>query len=260
MKTTIKSLLLLTLISLIACNGENTTTSHAHEDKKGHKHHDHGHSHDHNHDHGHKHDHHGHGHHHHGAANEHMHQTSFKELVDRFEGKDRDAYQKPEQVVQFLGDMKGKTIIDIGAGTGYFSFPLAKAGAKVIAADVDERFLNYIENKKENQRMTDDQLISKKVPYDSPDLKNGEVDMAIIVNTYHHIENRKLYFAKVKKGLKPGGELVVIDFFKKETPFGPPVKMKLSEDQVMAELKIAGFKEFDVNQKLLPYQYIIRAK
>lgn len=254
MKAPITSLILLAVIFLTACNGDKTTNHTHHHDKKGHEHKGHDHKgHDHK---GHDH----HGHHHHGDANEHMHQTSFEELVARFEGKERDTYQKPAEVVKSLGNVNGKTIIDIGAGTGYFSFPLAKAGAKVIAADVDDRFLKFIKEKQEKLGISNQQILPKKVPYDSPDLKNGEVDMAIIVNTYHHIENRTAYFSKVKMGLKPGGELVVIDFFKKETPFGPPVNMKLSEEQVIAELKTAGFKEFDTNQKLLPYQYIIKAK
>lgn len=201
-----------------------------------------------------------HGHHHHGDANAHMHKTTFEELVNRFEGKERDEYQKPEKVVAYLGDVQGEKIIDIGAGTGYFSFRLAEAGATVIAADVDDRFLSYIENKKTELGIMDEQVIVKKIPYDSPDLTEGEVDKAIIVNTYHHIENRGEYFAKVKKGLKPDGELIVIDFFKKKTPVGPPIKMKMSEEQVEKELRTAGFKDFTTNQDLLPHQYIITAK
>jgi len=243
----IKTLLLIpiTFLLITSCNEPPTAqTEHKH---------DHGHKHEgHKHEHGHKHA--------HGDANKHMHETSFEELVKRFEGSERDKYQKPNEVIKFLGNVEGKTIIDIGAGTGYFSFPLAQAGARVIAADVDERFLAYIKKKKEKLGMTDKQVIPKKVPYDTPNLKNGEADMAIIVNTYHHIEDRKIYFNKVKNGLKKGGELVVIDFFKKETPMGPPVELKLAEDQVISELKTSGFNEFDINVKLLPYQYIIRAK
>ena len=84
--------------------------------------------------------------------------------------------------------------------------------------------------------------------------------MVFIVNTYHHIENRGQYFSEVKKGLKKNGKLVVIDFLKKDTPVGPPVKMKLSEQEVVGELMNAGFTKFDVNIDLLPYQYIIIAK
>lgn len=84
--------------------------------------------------------------------------------------------------------------------------------------------------------------------------------MVLIVNTYHHIDNRAEYFAKVKKGTKNNGELVVIDFFKTDVPVGPPTDHKVSIDEVIAELKKAGYTSFEVNVDLLPYQFIIEAK
>lgn len=198
--------------------------------------------------------------HHHGEANAHMHKHDYNELVARFESKERDDYQQPEKVMEYLGDMKGMRIMDIGAGTGYFSFRMANKGASVIAADVDDKFQDYIKTKRDSLHLGEDQLTLRKIPYDSPALAEGEVDKVIIVNTYHHIGDRIKYFSEVKKGLKDGGELVVIDFFKKELPYGPPVDMKLSEEEVKKELSEAGFDTIEVNSDLLQYQYIIRAK
>jgi hypothetical protein len=90
-------------------------------------------------------------------------------------------------------------------------------------------------------------------------LQPGEVDLVFLVNVYHHIEKRPVYFAEVRQGLKPEGRLVVIDFFKKDTPVGPPVEMKLEAEQIVEELRAAGFGRFEVNETLLPYQYIITA-
>jgi len=192
------------------------------------------------------------------SANEHMHQSSTEDLIKRFESPERDAYQKPEKVLDFLGDLKSKRVIDIGAGSGYFSVKLAEKGAKVIAADVSDDFQNALKKRIESNNLTNIEL--RKIPFDSPSLANEEVDMVLIVNTYHHIENRSAYFAKVQKGTKPTGELILIDFFKTEVPVGPPTNHKISIDQVIAELKEAGYDSFEVNVDLLPYQYIIRAK
>jgi ubiquinone/menaquinone biosynthesis C-methylase UbiE len=212
----------------------------------------------HNHEHGHQK---GEAHkHHHGHSNEHMNSTSFEELAKRFESKERDEYQQPEKVIAFLGDVSGQTIMDIGAGTGYFSFKLAEAGAKVIAADVDDRFQNYIKEKKEELSVTDEKIELRKIPYDTPNLANEEVNMVLIVNTYHHIEDRISYFEKVKKGLKPNGKLVVIDFFKKELPIGPPSKMKIERSKVSKELKEAGFSNIEINDELLEYQFVLIAQ
>lgn len=196
-----------------------------------------------------------HGHHHdHNKSNEHMNQSSFEDLVARFEDSTRIEWQKPDEVVALLGEIDGKSIMDIGAGTGYFAFRLAEKGANVIAADVDERFIDFI-NKKENDKVT-----TRKVPYDSPNLAKAEVDAVIIVNTYHHIENRTAYFKQVLEGLKENGQLMIVDFKKAKTTHGPPVDHKLSEEEVMKELETAGFTDFEVNSELLEEQYVIMAK
>lgn len=202
---------------------------------------------------------HGHGH-HHGEANKHMHASDFNDLVDHFESKERDEYQEPEKVLKFIGDIHGLTVMDLGAGSGYFSFRFADAGANVIAADVNQQFQDYIKKKRDSLNIDPGKLALRKVAYDDPMLAEQEVDKVVIVNTYHHIEDRVNYFSKVKKGLKRGGELFVIDFVKEEVPYGPPVEMKLTADEVAKELKKAGFSQVLVNDKLLKYQYIIRAR
>ncbi len=193
------------------------------------------------------------------TANDFMNSFGFNSLVERFEGKERTAYQKPKKVMEYIGDVSDQTIIDIGAGTGYFTFRLAEKGAKVIAADVDDRFLNYMKEKMDTLQFQYPVEL-RKVPYDSPNLKNAEVEKALIVNTYHHIDERVNYFSKVKKGLKPNGTLIVIDFFKKELEHGPPMRYKVSADEVVEELKKAGFTSFKKEMELLEYQYIITAQ
>jgi len=161
-------------------------------------------------------------------------------------------------VLAYLGELKGKRIMDIGAGSGYFSVKLAAQGAQVIAADVNEEFLAHI-----NERIAQEGLKNietRKIPYDAPGLDKGEVDMVLIVNTYHHIEDRTAYFAKVKNGTTADGELVVIDFCKANVPVGTPVGHKVSIDEVIAELKQSGYTAFAVEVALLPYQYIVRAR
>ena len=89
------------------------------------------------------------------AANQFMHQADFDQLAARFEDPARAEWQKPEKTIASLGPLDGKTVADIGAGTGYFSFPISKQAAKVIAIDIDKRFLDYIDAEKtdaENRR------------------------------------------------------------------------------------------------------------
>ena len=194
----------------------------------------------------------------HGTANEYMRQSSMEKLIRRFESPERDAYQQPRKVLEYLGELKGKTVMDIGAGSGYFSVKLADAGARVIAADVDDEFQEFLQRRIQENDLSN--IETRKIPYDDPGLSKEEVDMVLMVNSYHHIENRPDYFAKVGEGIKPDGELVIIDYFKFQIPVGPPVNHKVSMDVVVNELKEAGFTAFDINVELLEYQFVIRAK
>ncbi|MCI4666678.1 MAG: class I SAM-dependent methyltransferase [Bacteroidia bacterium] len=201
-----------------------------------------------------------HGHETHGHANHFMNKISFEELVSRFEDSARLEWQKPDAVISMLGDISGLKVMDIGCGTGYFAFRLVEAGADVVCSDVDDRFLSYVNDKSKSSQLEGGSLETKKLPYDSPELDPAEVDVVIIVNTYHHIEKREAYFAQVLKGLKENGRLMVVDFVKEEVPEGPPVEMKFSGEEVMAELTTAGFSDFLLDEELLPYQYVLVAR
>ena len=193
------------------------------------------------------------------AANKFMHGSDFHELVARFEDPARAQWQKPGEVIASLEPLNGKTVADIGAGTGYFAFPLAKKAAKVIAIDIDQRFLDYIEQKKRAEK-TGGNIETRLTASNASGLKPGEADVVLIVDTFHHIEDRIEYLKKLKGGLGKAGLLVIIDFKKEKPPPGPPIELRLAPEQVESELKSAGFAVVSTDRDLLPYQYIIKAK
>ena len=193
------------------------------------------------------------------AANRFMHQADFDQLTARFEDPARAEWQKPGKVIASLGPLEGKTVADIGAGTGYFSFPISKQAAKVIAIDIDQRFLDYISQKKQTQKI-DGNIETRLTKPDSSGLKPREADMVLIVDTYHHINGRVEYLRRLKKCVRQDGVLVIIDFKKVKTPSGPPVELRVAEDQVESELKSAGFTIVSADRETLPYQYIVKAR
>lgn len=205
---------------------------------------------------------HGHGHgHHHGSANEFMNAMDFEELVKRFDNEERNDWQKPDEVVAKLGDLTGKTVVDLGAGSGYFTVRLAAAGANVIALDIDDRFLQHIEQRLEGEEEAVRKRVStRKTPEDAAAIGDAEADMVLTVDTYHHFGDRETYFAKLAKGLKPGGSLVIIDFMPGDQPVGPPAEMKIAPAQVVEELEAAGFEIAETDSALLPHQFIMIAK
>ena len=86
------------------------------------------------------------------------------------------------------------------------------------------------------------------------------MDVVLIVDTYHHIENRISYLKKLRKSLRKDGMLVIVDFKKEKTPQGPPLELRLAEKHVESELKAAGFGLVTTDRKTLAYQYIIKAR
>ena len=193
------------------------------------------------------------------SANDHMHQSSFEDLVARFEDPEREKWQMPDKVIAMMGDLEGKTIMEIGAGTGYFGFRIQRPNTKVISADIDERFIQYVQAKRDTLGISPGLFEVRQIPEDSPGMRPDEVDIAYMVNVYHHIENRTFYFKRLHDMLKPGGRLMIIDYKKEDTPHGPPTSMRLSPQEVQQELSGTGFQIIVVDDKTLPEQYIITA-
>jgi ubiquinone/menaquinone biosynthesis C-methylase UbiE len=143
-----------------------------------------------------------------------------------------------------------EVVAEIGAGTGYFTRRLARHTGRVYAVDIDAKLLENIK-----QQASDNVTIVLAKP-DDPNLPENSVDTVFICNVLHHIENRPAYYAKLLKALRPGGCIVNIDFYKRDLPVGPPVSMKLSEEEVETEMEAAGLK-LRSKTTFLPYQYFL---
>lgn len=130
-----------------------------------------------------------------------------------YEGVNRDQWQKPETVVAALHIKPGQVIVDLGAGSGYFTFKLAKAAGaagKVYAVDIDPDMIGLIAKRSEEEAATNVETILAKP--DDPLLPESSVDLVFTSNTYHHIDNRIAYFTNLRKYLRPGGRVAIIDF------------------------------------------------
>jgi len=178
------------------------------------------------------------------------HPPSSDEYAKVLEDPSRDEWQKPHEVVMALGLKSTDAIADIGAGTGYFARRFANHAAKVYAVDIDRELLAIAgKNAPAN-------LETVLAAPDDPHLPERSVDIIFFCDVLHHIENRATYYPTLAKALKPGGRIVVIEFYKKDLPIGPPPSMKLSDGEVIAEFRNAGFtlaRRLDV----LPYQYYL---
>lgn len=169
----------------------------------------------------------------------------------------RDEYQKPHEVLSALNIKPGEVIADIGAGTGYFTFRLAHhvgAKGKVYAIDVSPDMIRHLNRRSRDTKTTN--VVPILADNDDPLLPEQSVNRIFICDVWHHVENQTKYLALMKKMLKPGGEIVMIDFHKKDLPFGPPLEMKIAREELIKQLETNGFR-LAKEHTFLPYQYFL---
>jgi SAM-dependent methyltransferase len=182
-------------------------------------------------------------------------------ILKQYDNPIRDFWQNPELVVEKLGNISGKVVADIGAGTGYFTFRMAPLASKVIAIDVENRFLEYIEDRKFElgESGFTNKIETRLCLPDDPLIANEEVNVVLIVNTFHFIRDRIPYLKKIYSGMQPGGELVLVDFKKGKMSVGPMESAKVALSTAVKELRAAGFTIEEEDTTGLQFQYIIKA-
>jgi ubiquinone/menaquinone biosynthesis C-methylase UbiE len=163
-------------------------------------------------------------------------------------------------VLDLLGDLSGKDVADIGAGSGYFTFKIAKLAKKVIALDIDPYSLEYISDQKSIVGKWAENIETRLTPADVPNLIENEVDVVLIVNTFAFIPDTDKYLLRLRKGMKSGARLVIIDFKKGDVPVGPSDDAKVSAEEVVRILSLAGFSKTKIDLESLQYQYIVTTK
>jgi arsenite methyltransferase len=180
-----------------------------------------------------------------------------KSYIGALEDPKRDAYQKPHEVLTALNLKPGEVIADIGAGSGYFTFRLAQQlgeKGKVYAVDVSPDMILHI-NRRIRELMVNN-VISILADADDPLLPDASVNRFFFCDSWHHIENQTKYLSLMKRMLKPGGEIVMIDFHKKELPVGPPMRMKIAREDLIKQVESNGFR-LTKEHTFLPYQYFL---
>jgi cyclopropane fatty-acyl-phospholipid synthase-like methyltransferase len=192
------------------------------------------------------------------APGEHVHRLHGNPAayIKALEDPARDAYQKPNEVIDALELKPGEIIADIGSGSGYFTLRMAHHVGKtghVYGVDVNADMVRHL-----NQRIRDGGLLNASTILARPDdpLLPRAVDRFVIVDVWHHIDDQAKYLALMKEHLRPGGQVVMIDFHKRDLPVGPPPAMKISREDLIAQMQAHGF-TMAREHTFLPYQYFM---
>ena len=191
------------------------------------------------------------------AQTPHTHQHTFRDAekwAHVFDDPERDAWQKPHEVIQALSLQPDARIADLGAGTGYFAARLANMlpKARVYAVDIEPDMVRYLEARAKREGLGN--MLALEGKADDPRLP-AKVDMILLVDVYHHIEDRPRYFRRLRLSLRPGGRIAIVDF-KLESPEGPPRAARVAPEGVIAEMKAAGY-AVAAEHAFLPYQYFL---
>jgi len=185
------------------------------------------------------------------------HQHSFggaEQWAHVFDDPGRDEWQKPHQVIQALALGPDAVVADIGSGTGYFAVRLANMvpQGRVYGVDIEPDMVKYLAERAKREKRSN--VVAIAGAADDPRLPE-KADLILMVDVFHHIDDRDRYFRKLRGSLKPGGRIAIIDF-RLDSPDGPPPGARIAPDRVKAELKNAGYTLVQ-DHGFLPNQYFL---
>lgn len=123
---------------------------------------------------------------------------------------------------------------------------------KLFAVDIEPDMLRYLAERAHHEHLS--VLVPVQASAETPNLPEP-ADLVLVVDTYHHIDNRVAYFAKLRTSLRPNGRLAIVDF-KADAREGPPPEHRISPEKVTEELSAAGYSLVATHQ-FLPRQYFL---
>lgn len=173
-----------------------------------------------------------------------------------FDDPKRDEWQQPDRIVAALKLEPGMSVADIGAGTGYFSRRLSSAvGASgaVFVVEVEPNLVTHLRDRAETEKTAN--VIPVLASADNPRLPAASIDLALFVDAYHHVDGRLAYLAVLKRALRAGGRVAIVEWKPGKQPVGPPEEdHKLAREQVIREMTGAGFEAVETPD-FLRHQY-----
>lgn len=168
-----------------------------------------------------------------------------QQWVDRFEGESRAVYARRLAIVEALKLESGDAVADIGAGTGFFSFLFAAAvgdAGKSYAVEISPRFLDHLREQKTVRGLSNFEVVEGTRL--SVSLPPASVDLAFICDVYHHFESPPDSLASLMEAVRPGGELVLVEFHRIPGVTNDFIMghVRAGRETFQAEIEAAGFR------------------
>lgn len=169
----------------------------------------------------------------------------------------RDVWQEPERVLDALTLAPDGVVADVGAGSGYFTERFARRlgeGGLVYATDVQEEMLHRLRARVADARLANVVVVAAQ--FDDPSLPEACCDLVFLSSVYKEIDGRVAYMEKVRRLLRPGGRVAILEFRPNAEGPATPSEDRLPPERVIEELAAAGL-ELREEHTFLPRQYFL---
>jgi len=173
------------------------------------------------------------------------------------ERPEREAEEAPSKALAALELKPGMVVADIGAGSGYYTSRMAKLvgpTGRVFATDIQPGMIEILTRRIQAEGLANATTVLGAM--DDPKLPPASIDLAIMVDVYHELQDPQVFLQKLRPVFKPGGRFVLLEYRKEDprVPILPAHKMSVAE--VKMELEAEGF-VLDKVIDVLPWQHII---
>lgn len=175
------------------------------------------------------------------------------------EREDRALWQKPDEVVSALRLEGTETVVDVGAGSGYFAFRFAKAlpDGRVVAADVEPEMVRHVHHTAVTRAIPN--LTTQLLDGNAPDLTKN-ADIIFVCDVLHHVADRPRWLARVASQMGPKTRLALLEFKEGDLPEGPPAAAKIPRAELIRLTQGVGLVLAEDHGDLLPYQVFLEFK
>ena len=184
-----------------------------------------------------------------------------KNVAQTLSSSTREATQKPGELIKSMGLEPGMTVADVGTGVGFMlpflSRRVGPAG-RVLAEDIFDDFLAGAKQTAEEQKLSNITFI--KGTETDPNLPEGQVDMELVLDAYHHFDYPEKMLAALYKALKPDGKLVIVEYYKREAamPGGRALThIRLDMPDVIKEIEANHFHLIEEKEHIKNVQYML---
>ena len=178
--------------------------------------------------------------------------------LDRLRDPERLKSQSPDVIWERIATGEVKTLVDIGAGLGFFAVPFSRKmpGGVVYACDLEMEMVGHLREVLRAEGA--DNVFPLHMEEVRVPLRDGIADVVFMANLHHELESPSESLAECRRLLRPGGNVAIVDWKPEETPKGPPVEVRIPEERIRSQLESGGYKDLQ-SHPILPYHTFLTA-